>query len=437
LTHDTASATTVFVHERRLRPIGAIDALASVCARILPRALTRRVDQLRHDARSIADDLTGARAPSYADPATPMFVPAPLDSIDPIEHVVPRAVRRFVAREKKRIAEPVVRARRAMPIAPRELAIERVIRETPDAITIVLRETSGAKLAFEAGQFLSLHLPIDGRIVRRAYSLSSSPLDGPHAAITVKKIGLASSWLHENARAGGTIRALGPSGRFLLPKGEAHLELVAGGSGITPIASLLETALRARPELTVRLLYGARSPEDAIFADRLEALRASYPDRFSIDLAFGPVLDVSAGLADRDPRALYYLCGPAPMMEAARRVLRERGVPGDRVFEERFASPSEIEAEPTRGTIAIARRGTNASVRASEGQTILEAALAAGVALPFSCAMGGCGACKAKLTEGRVRHAEPHCLSDGEREAGYILTCSARPLGDIRVEVER
>ncbi|MEZ4340835.1 MAG: ferredoxin--NADP reductase [Sandaracinaceae bacterium] len=385
------------------------------------RRLERRWNTLRNDLRWIGRDLRGAKRPATVRRTGPS---------------------RYANARPPRAA-----------VTPRPLTVEAVIRETPDAVTLRLVEASGAPLAFEAGQFLTFHLDVDGRRLRRAYSLSSSPLDGPGATITVKRIegGRGSAWMTTRA-AGDTLMALGPSGSFVA--GDAKdLVMIAGGSGITPIASIAETLLRTRDDVSIRLIYGSRAAEDVIFRERLEAL-ASTHDALSLELALeappegwtGPVGRLDArvlgpwldGLGEGADRA-YYLCGPEAMMDAARALLLERGVDAEAILEERFRSPQDAPTAadlPSETVIArIRANGRDTIAPVPPGQTLLEAGLAAGVAMPFSCAMGGCAACKCKLAEGEVAMDEPSCLTDAEREDGWVLACSARPLGPVRVEV--
>lgn len=466
---------------KRTRPVGAVDIASSAIARVAPRALTPLIDRARHDVRSILDGLSGRREPSSVRPSSPRIVPVPLASIDPIEHALPRgeARRRWVTlrtdvawllrdlrgeprptrvlRGPSRYAKQPERPR-GLGAAVRELRVAAIVRETDDALSVTLTEIDGAPIAFEAGQFLTFHLDVDGARVRRAYSLSSSPLSGS-STITVKRIegGRASGWLHEHLREGDTLRALGPSGSFLAPSTRTPMQLVmiAGGSGITPVISIAETVLESRPELSVALVYGSRRARDVIFAERLASLAAGHPARFEVahvlsepDASWtGPrgLLDRGAieerldAIAVRAPR-LYYLCGPAPMMDAAREALAGRGVSLADIREERFQSPADSHDEPLPSGPMIARvkvGGRDHVVRVDPGQTLLEAGLAAGARLPFSCAMGGCGACKVKLVSGTVQLDEPTCLSPREREAGYVLACSSRPTSAVAIEVER
>ncbi|HJL15285.1 MAG TPA: ferredoxin--NADP reductase [Sandaracinaceae bacterium LLY-WYZ-13_1] len=467
----------------RRRPVDSIDVTASAVARLSPRFMRPRIDQLRLDARSLVDGFRGPREPTYRDPETPALEPTPLAAIDPIEHVLPRRLRRrwvtlrtdlsWLARDLRGEGRPYLVERRGpsrwaaapgpAPVQPsmkrRKLRVATRRQETPDAVSIELVELDGSPLSFEAGQFLSFHLEVDGEPLRRAYSLSTSPLDGPGGCITVKRVsnGRASNWIHDHLAEGAELEVLGPSGSFVAPAetAPAHLVLVAGGSGITPVISIAETVLRSRPELTVSLVYGNRRREDVIFHDRLAELAERFGDRLRVEHVLeeppegwtGPRgrldADQLAAWLDTlptDPPALYYLCGPGPMMDAARETLLGRGVSEEAIREERFNSPQDVDEAtedlPSEAvTVQLKVKGRDHLVRVEPGQTLLEAGLAAGAALPFSCAMGGCAACKGKLTGGSVKMEEPNCLSAKERDAGWVLTCCSRPLGAARVEV--
>ena len=461
---------------QRARPVGAIEIVSSAAARLAPRALVPWIDQARHDARAIVDGLSGRREPPFVGPSSPRIVPLPLFAIDPIEHALPLRARhrwrvlrtdvRWLLRDLRgerrptRVARGPSRYAREAPrgLSLRPLRVTSIVRETDDAVSIVLTELDGSPIAFEAGQFLTLELEIDGKRLRRAYSLSTSPRSGT-SAITVKRIdgGRASSFLCESLREGDVLRALGPSGSFLLPRERAprHLVMIAGGSGITPLVSLAETALESRPELAITLVYGNRRPRDVIFGARLDALAARHGERFELVhvlaepepgwIGLRGLLDratlgeLLGALRDRGPR-LYYLCGPAAMMDAAKAELAARGVPLEDVREERFRSPADAPDAPLPNETFVAHvrvRGRENVVPVAPGRTLLEAGLAAGVRLPFSCAMGGCGACKVRLVGGTVHVAEPTCLTPEERAVGYVLACSARPTSPVTIEVER
>ena len=334
-------------------------------------------------------------------------------------------------------------------------------RETDDAVAIEFETLDGSPLGGDAGQFMTVHWPVDGRIEKRAYSLSSAVDGSSRGRLVVKAVagGLVSRALLAQAGSLDHLDVTGPSGAFVLDASASTHVLVAGGSGITPIASMLLTHVARRPKDRFVLVYGSRSPRDAILRDELLALAGANAKRVQILWAFdrdaasfeggavaqeGPLDDVAltrvlGGLPKATLEgAAFYLCGPAPMMSAAERVLVELAVPSGRVRSERFASPGRASSASTPAkTVALRVRvgGKSLDVLGSTRQTILDAGLAAGLAMPYSCAMGGCGACKVHVTSGATQMDEPHCLDAAEAAAGYVLACCTRPCGDVVVEV--
>ncbi|AKF08200.1 ferredoxin--NADP reductase [Sandaracinus amylolyticus] len=454
--------------KRPLRSVDGIDVAASVLARLAPRALRPAIDQLRLDARSIADGFRGVREPTFSSHARPGFVPTPLAEIDPVLELLPtRALKRsystlrrdveMIGRDFRgdRVPPTITRPRRTMTatttpsLAPRRVKVTKLIRETRDAITIRLEALDGAPLTFEAGQFLTLHVPIDGAVVRRAYSLSSAPADG-FAAVTCKRIegGRVSTHLHERLREGDVLEVLGPSGTFVPSARMRRLVLIAGGSGITPCWSIARAVLARDPDAHVTLIYGNRSEADVIFGREIDALAS---ERFRVVHVLADPSDAHRGPRGMLDRATFeriaseldiddaehFVCGPAPMMDAVREVLLARGVPRTRIHEERFQSPAERRASPIASPqlVTVRRRGRDVAITVPPDRTVLEAATERGVALPFSCAIGGCAACKCKVVEGEIRMDEPHCLSDAERAEGWVLTCVGHPTRPTTIEV--
>lgn len=394
--------------------------------------LRARLDTLRRDLRAVADGLRGKKPPPFARRA-------PLGrhhhTIAPSQEV----------------------------LAPRSLRVDRVVRETPDAVTLHLVDPTGAPFSFLPGQFMTLLVDVGGEALRRAYSICTGIDEDPGCiAITSKRVqgGRVSNHLNEGVRAGDTLRVLGPSGSFTVAPDAARrreLVLIGGGSGITPLLSIARSVLAREPGSRVHLVYGNRSWDDVIFREALSALAAAHPGRFTVRhvLEAPPegwagragLLDGEACAAEldalpADPGAAleppdFFVCGPAPMMDAVREVLRARGVPASRIHEERFSSPAQGEApRPTSPQpVNIRVRGLLRAVTAAPGQTLLEAGLAAGVPMPFSCAMGGCGACKVRLVDGEVAMEEPNCLSAAERAEGFVLACASRAARPTTVEV--
>lgn len=331
---------------------------------------------------------------------------------------------------------------------------------TRDALAISFETEDGAPLGAEAGQFMTVHWPRDGRVEKRAYSLASAVDGGSRGRLVVKAVegGLVSNALVARAGNLASLELTGPSGSFTLESAAHNHVLIAGGSGITPVASMLLTHVPHRRDDHFTLVYGSRTPADAILRDELLALAAAHPDRLRIVWAFerdaetfaggkahagrldAPALAklVKPGAKDR-AQAVYYVCGPAPMMSAAEALLAEAGVPGARVRTERFSSPGRDKGAAVAGKKTVALRvrmgGKSLDVLGSTDQTLLDAGLAAGFPMPYSCAMGGCGACKVRVIAGETVMEEPNCLGPAEQAQGYVLACCTRPKGDVSVEV--
>ena len=323
----------------------------------------------------------------------------------------------------------------------REFRVVEVIDETPSTRTFVLEPTATARpLVYEAGQHLTLLIDIAGVTHRRCYSFSSSPAPGLRPAITVKRMpaGLVSRYLHERVRTGDTLVATEPSGQFTLATSRAlqrTIVFVAGGVGITPLISLAETLLREEPQSRAVLLCGNRCEDEIIFRERLGALEAEFASRLVVRHALDqPPADWNGstgaldgartlqllGTTDADA---YYVCGPEAMMTDVCSALAGAGVAADRVRTERFAYASITTTRIPTHSADVTFSASGRRVTARPGQTILQAGLEAGIDLPSSCTMGGCGACKVRMTSGKVVMSEPNCLSDHEREAGYLLAC--------------
>lgn len=351
-------------------------------------------------------------------------------------------------------------------LARRSLVVERVVAETRDAVSLHLADPTGAPIVFTPGQFLTLTVLLpSGESLKRAYSLSTVPGEGEaacRARITIKRIaeGRVSNHLNEHARAGDVLHVLGPSGHFGVSAEEAkgaHLLLIGGGSGITPLRSILEARL-SDPSVTATLLYGNRAEDDIVFRGELDALARAHGDRLSVryvvESAPGgwtggvgrldratAAAEIERILASEQARGrvtFALVCGPTPMMEAVRGALSGLGFPHERIREEQFSSPDlrRPAAPTTPQPVTITVRAQKKDTIAAPGQTLLEAGLEAGLPMPFSCTMGGCGACKAKLRTGKVVADEPNCLTAEEAGRGYILPCVSRAAGPVTLEIE-
>jgi ferredoxin-NADP reductase len=319
------------------------------------------------------------------------------------------------------------------------LRIKRVVRETSDAVSLVLdvpRERSH-EFRYEAGQFLTLQVKVAGDEHRRCYSMSSSPHRDEELRITVKRDpgGIVSNWLNDTAAAGDEIQAAPPEGRFILGETVRDIVAFAGGSGITPIFSLIGSAL-ASTDRCIYLFYANRNRESVIFDESLDVLAAANPDRFTVVRHF----DEESGLVqpsaieafvDTGGDADYYICGPAPFMNAVEQTLSKKGVSRDRLHLERFqVGPAPSDAVDTAGqteevVIELDRKTVTVPYRA--GDTLLQTARIAGLRAPSSCETGSCGTCMARIESGSARMLNNDALDDDEVAEGWVLTCQSLP----------
>ncbi|WP_223163892.1 ferredoxin--NADP reductase [Mycobacterium simiae] len=319
----------------------------------------------------------------------------------------------------------------------RQVRVVEVIRETDNAVTLVLETLDRQPVEFRAGQYLTHCFDIDGATVKRAYSICAA--EGHRLACTVKAIdsGVASNFVHHHVVAGYEYTVLGPSGDFLLPDDDsAPLLFLAAGSGITPVISMVETALLQSPEREISLVYAARRQSEIIFARRLSALVDAYPQLRVVHVLSQPepawpgeagrlTGERAAGLLTAGPDAQVFLCGPTELMDDTAAALTLAGVAAGRIHRERFyAAPQHTGTLPTEPhDVEFCASGR--TITQQPGETILEAGLRSGLRLDFSCTVGGCASCKLKVISGAVAVDEPNCLTEQERSGGYILSCSA------------
>lgn len=323
------------------------------------------------------------------------------------------------------------------------LRVTRVVRETAEAASFTLdvpAELRGA-YAYEAGQFLTFRFRIDGQRHLRSYSMSSSPAVDADLAVTVKRVpgGLVSNWMNETLRPGDVVEATVPAGAFCLRPGDGEVVAFAAGSGITPVFSLLKTAL-ATTTRRVRLLYANRDRDAVIFGADLDALVERYADRLEVVHH----LDVEQGFVDADALAPFveaaagaecYICGPTPFMDIAEGGLLAHGVAAARIHIERFtpapppeppeASAASAAGPATRVTVQLDGRTGTADHR--PGTTILQTARQMGLSPPFSCEAGNCATCMARVVEGAVEMRVNDVLTDDEVADGWVLTCQSLP----------
>jgi ring-1,2-phenylacetyl-CoA epoxidase subunit PaaE len=346
------------------------------------------------------------------------------------------------------------------------LSIAEVRRETAEAISLSLRipEPLHQAFQFKPGQHLNVRAQINGEEQRRSYSICSGPEDAD-LRIAIKQIadGRFSHWASATLTPGGTLEAMPPAGRFVLPPaGTAPRQIVAlaAGAGITPIIAMLKHALTREPATSFTLIYGNRRPDSILFRAELEDLKDRHLHRFTLlnvlsrnDESNAPLLQgrisadkvkaLAGTLFKPGAVAHFFLCGPGSMIKETRNALFELGVARERVHHEFFAagggayrqaqSPApahEAAAEmaPAEGTQAIAiLDGVRHAFVVPPGGHVVDAALAAGIRVPYSCKGGMCCTCRAKLVEGEAKMTTNYSLEPWEMARGFILTCQAVP----------
>ena len=336
-----------------------------------------------------------------------------------------------------------------------KLQVEEVIQETPTTKTFRFTRTDGELPPFRPGHYVNLLVTIGDVRTSRPYSISSAPGEA-HLDLTVREKpgGFVSPFLLSSLHAGDQLESTGPKGHFChepLIDGD-HLVLLAGGSGVTPFASMIRDQARKGFPLRLSLLYGSRVVDDVIFGEELSAL-ADLHERFDYSLVISEPpkgYDGVSGFLDADRvRALagepggktYFVCGPNVMMAYCLEALDQLGAPRFKVRTESFGAPEEITACPgwpgdvdadTRFTMEVEGHGP-VSVRA--GESLMSSLERAGIVVPTVCRTGACSACRARLVEGDLFMPDLPGLREVDRQAGYVHLCMTYPLSDLKVRL--
>ena len=330
-----------------------------------------------------------------------------------------------------------------------QLQVARIFQETPSVKTfrMVAPDRRRLPFTFKPGQFMTLTLPVAGQDVRRTYTIASPPTRTSYVEITVKREGVASQYLHDTLAAGDLVDIRALSGGFTFTGTESEgVVLIAGGVGVTPMMSVLRSLTDAAWDHGIWMVFAVRTPMDVIYQTELAYLQQRHPN-FHLRVVVEDVLDTTwhgdvgrvtaALLADAIPelpRRRVYLCGPAPMMDTVRTLLRELGVADGQILTEAFSTPvDQIERDEaaalSQGACAATVRfqRSNRSTSVEPMQTLLDAAAAAGIALDHSCRNGTCGTCRVKLVSGTVAMGRSDALLAADVADRLVLACQARP----------
>ena len=402
---------------------------------------------------------------------------APLSSTAPVESAEPRETTEPTEPKANPAAVPRADAPRASalpaalpdapPAVPRfhHLRVAGIERLTADAIAVRLAVPADLRAAygFIPGQFVTLKARFGDEELRRSYSICCGSADYARSGeltVGIKAIpgGRFSTWANRELKRGASIEVMTPDGRFHTPLDARHAKhylAFAGGSGITPVLALLRSTLAAEPASRYTLIYGNRNLASIMFGEALEDLKNRYLGRFALYHVLSEEPQEVAlfnGLLDQPKCAQFldtlvppagidaaFICGPAPMMDAAEAALLAAGVAREKIHIERFGTPlpqagrapasvSSAAGAPAAQVEVIIGGKTRRVAVPYAGAGLLDTALAAGIDLPYACKAGVCCTCRARVLEGEVRMDRNYTLEPKELAAGYVLTCQAHPV---------
>lgn len=361
------------------------------------------------------------------------------------------------------------------------LKVKNILKETADTVTVSFDVPDNLEKDFKykQGQYLTLKFNINGEDVRRAYSMSSSPVDAD-LAVTIKRVnqGKVSNHIHDKVKEGDSIEVMQPDGRFFTELNENACKtyyLFGAGSGITPLMSILKTILEFEPKSTVNLLYGNRNEHSIIFKNALDDLEKKYAGQLNCEhILSQPIKEKKGGLKglfskgkinwggkigrinanvvneflkdnpNRNKSAEYFICGPGTMIDAVKDLLSAKGIDKQNIHFEAFVNAAEAAAKKatSKGGIDGAKMvchldGNVVELAIPKGKNILDTLLDSGHDAPYSCTAGACATCMAKVTKGKAKMDQCFALDDDEIENGFILTCQAHPeTAEIEVDFD-
>ena len=352
------------------------------------------------------------------------------------------------------------------------LQVSRIDRLTDQAVKVTLSipDELSDSFSFLPGQYITLDVDVTGEKVRRSYSLCSAPSTQGAISVGVKEIpnGKVSPVLNRQIKVGDSIECMPPMGNFTwtqAAQGSAHVVLIGGGSGITPLLSIATTILESNDSSKISLVYGNKNGDSIMFLEDIQAFEQQYPSRFEVVHVFDQprkkkglfssktmetiphkegliskslLLGVLNSMNVPSDSAHFYICGPSPMMRSCQQALKNIEVADERIHVEFFTEKSDEDKQAAllgdsdegfegKAMVQIQLDGNSQSIEVEERDTVLNAALDNGIDAPYACMVGACTTCKAKLVKGQIEMDDHPALLPKEVEEGYILTCQSHP----------
>lgn len=335
-----------------------------------------------------------------------------------------------------------------------KLLVKDIIKETDDAVSICFKNGNlFKKLKYKPGQFLTIHVPIDKMVQKRAYSFSSNPYTDKDLKITIKRVekGLVSNYVHDNLKVGDKLEVDDPAGSFFVEpakKTKKQYVLFAGGSGVTPMFSIVKSILTEEIDSKILLIYANQSIDSIIFHEDIKSIEKEHPNKFAVEHIISSNKDdyenYSSGLATKKlidgilekhglsyEDHVYMICGPFGYMEKIKEVLKANGIARNQIKLEVFKSPEvKISGKNLLSDVTLKFEGKTHAIKVKGDTSILKQAMSNNIVIPYSCRSGMCSTCKAKCIEGEVEMTEGHFLPQSDVDNGDILTCISYPVSE-------